>query len=185
MSGLGISFTLNSLAKLTVKLKNRMIIAENIFSIVLYLSLRIIATCCYFLVVVAESCKTLNLSRIQLKKITRRLSVCLKVTLWVLLTYTPSLLWCVGFCHLASSRRIVTDKLGIVAFTGVGLASLLAWTFTEYFLHRFVFHYKAKSRFGKYIIFLFHGIHHDDRRCARLVMPPVPAVIIVSGCIYF
>ncbi len=61
------------------------------------------------------------------------------------------------------------------------LAGLLLWTFTEYTLHRFVFHCDAKSRAGKYFVFLFHGLHHDDPQDpTRLVMPPVPAVIIVS-----
>ncbi len=50
---------------------------------------------------------------------------------------------------------------------------IFIWTFTEYFLHRFIFHFNAKSDFGKKIHFIFHGVHHDypmDSR--RLVMPP-------------
>lgn len=58
--------------------------------------------------------------------------------------------------------------------------SMLLWTFTEYVLHRFVFHWNAKSRAGKYLVFLFHGLHHDDPQDpTRLVMPPVPALIYV------
>lgn len=60
-------------------------------------------------------------------------------------------------------------------------SGIMLWTFTEYTLHRFVFHWDAKSRLGKYFVFLFHGLHHDDPQDpTRLVMPPVPAVIIVS-----
>lgn len=53
------------------------------------------------------------------------------------------------------------------------VVGLLVWTITEYTLHRFVFHFNAKSEFGKKIHFIFHGVHHDypsDSR--RLVMPP-------------
>lgn len=63
---------------------------------------------------------------------------------------------------------------------GALLFGLILWTFTEYVLHRFVFHWKAKSRVGKYFVFLFHGLHHDDPQDpTRLVMPPVPAILIV------
>ena len=61
------------------------------------------------------------------------------------------------------------------------LIGLLVWTFTEYIVHRFVFHFDAKSRFGKRIIYLFHGIHHDDPDDAtRLVMPPLPGIILMT-----
>lgn len=46
------------------------------------------------------------------------------------------------------------------------------WTFLEYTMHRYAFHFEAKSEFGKKIIFLFHGIHHDyPKDFTRLVMP--------------
>lgn len=50
---------------------------------------------------------------------------------------------------------------------------LFVWTFTEYTLHRFIFHYNATSNFGKKLHFMFHGVHHDyPRDSRRLVMPP-------------
>ena len=65
---------------------------------------------------------------------------------------------------------------GIWAFIG-----LFIWTLTEYVLHRYVFHYPARSKAGRYFVFLFHGLHHDDPQDGtRLVMPPVPAIIYVS-----
>ena len=92
-----------------------------------------------------------------------------------LVFWTPVILW---FFY----RSFHADAISIEMFILVAVFSLLVWTFTEYALHRFVFHYKAKSRLGKYIIFLFHGIHHDDPNDkTRLVMPPVPAVMIVSA----
>jgi len=51
------------------------------------------------------------------------------------------------------------------------------WTFTEYVIHRFAFHYEPTTSFGKYLIFLVHGIHHDyPRDPLRLVMPPVVSI---------
>jgi sterol desaturase/sphingolipid hydroxylase (fatty acid hydroxylase superfamily) len=50
---------------------------------------------------------------------------------------------------------------------------IVVWSFTEYTLHRFIFHYNPKSSFGEKLHFIFHGVHHDypnDSR--RLVMPP-------------
>ena len=44
-----------------------------------------------------------------------------------------------------------------------------------------MFHWTAKSRLGKYFVFLFHGLHHDDPQDpTRLLMPPVPALLISS-----
>lgn len=55
---------------------------------------------------------------------------------------------------------------------GLFLAGLLFWTFTEYVLHRWVFHYQPSSRIGKHLHFLLHGIHHDyPNDSTRLVMP--------------
>lgn len=57
------------------------------------------------------------------------------------------------------------------------LGGLLAWTLAEYAIHRFVFHYEARSRLGKRVMFLFHEIHHVQPDCkTRLVMPPVVSI---------
>lgn len=65
------------------------------------------------------------------------------------------------------------------------LAGLFVWTFSEYTLHRFLFHYPAKSERAKRVFFLFHGVHHAQPQCkTRLVMPPVvsiPMALIFYG----
>jgi sterol desaturase/sphingolipid hydroxylase (fatty acid hydroxylase superfamily) len=69
--------------------------------------------------------------------------------------------------------------LNIIVLLIGGVAS---WTLAEYLLHRFIFHYKAKSKFGKQIHFIFHGVHHDyPSDSKRLVMPPsvsIPLALI-------
>ncbi|MGE4234442.1 MAG: sterol desaturase family protein [Bacteriovoracia bacterium] len=68
---------------------------------------------------------------------------------------------------------------------GLFLLGLFVWTFTEYVLHRFVFHFKPKGillAFQERIVYLFHGIHHDDPGDERrLLMPPVAAILLASG----
>lgn len=76
-------------------------------------------------------------------------------------------------------RSYAVKEMSIVAMIIVSIFGLFLWTFTEYALHRFVFHYEAQSAPGKRFIYLMHGIHHDDPLDAtRLVMPPVPGIII-------
>ena len=53
----------------------------------------------------------------------------------------------------------------------------LIWTLLEYVIHRFVFHYAPKSRLGKALHFVVHGVHHDyPNDASRLVMPPVVSI---------
>ncbi|XP_037671832.1 fatty acid 2-hydroxylase [Choloepus didactylus] len=68
-------------------------------------------------------------------------------------------------------------------FPGLFALGMFLWSLTEYFLHRFLFHMKPPSN-SYYLItlhFLMHGQHHkapfDD---SRLVVPPVPASIMVA-----
>lgn len=52
-------------------------------------------------------------------------------------------------------------------------AGLALWTLLEYTLHRFLFHFPARSPAGKRIVFIFHGVHHAQPLVkTRLVMPP-------------
>jgi sterol desaturase/sphingolipid hydroxylase (fatty acid hydroxylase superfamily) len=57
------------------------------------------------------------------------------------------------------------------------LLGLVVWSFAEYTLHRFVFHYAPRSPRQERLFFLFHGVHHAQPQCkTRLVMPPVVSV---------
>jgi sterol desaturase/sphingolipid hydroxylase (fatty acid hydroxylase superfamily) len=39
---------------------------------------------------------------------------------------------------------------------------VFSWMLIEYGLHRFIFHYRARSEFGKKILYAAHLAHHDD-----------------------
>lgn len=74
--------------------------------------------------------------------------------------------------------------LGLLGTLLYALLGVFAWTLLEYVLHRFVFHYKPKSAFGRKVHFLAHGIHHlDPWDPTRLVFPPL-AGLAIAGLIY-
>jgi dihydroceramide fatty acyl 2-hydroxylase len=57
------------------------------------------------------------------------------------------------------------------------LFGMLLWTFTEYIMHRFVFHYDPKGERMQKFFFLFHGVHHAQPQLkTRLVMPPIISI---------
>jgi sterol desaturase/sphingolipid hydroxylase (fatty acid hydroxylase superfamily) len=67
------------------------------------------------------------------------------------------------------------SPLWFVAAFAFGVA--LLWTFMEYILHRFVFHFAPRNKAQWQIIFLFHGIHHYQPHIkTRLVMPPAVSI---------
>ncbi len=78
--------------------------------------------------------------------------------------------------------QALIGKIGIDNFAFLFFAGLLFWTATEYFLHRFVFHFMPRSEWGKRIHFIFHGVHHDYPKDAkRLVMPPSASIPLATG----
>jgi sterol desaturase/sphingolipid hydroxylase (fatty acid hydroxylase superfamily) len=78
-------------------------------------------------------------------------------------------------------RSVEIHHLRLTELAACAVAGLLVWTLSEYGLHRFLFHYPARSRVGKYLVFLFHGVHHaTPRDRTRLVMPPAGAVLVMA-----
>ncbi|HKI79299.1 MAG TPA: sterol desaturase family protein [Ignavibacteriaceae bacterium] len=70
-------------------------------------------------------------------------------------------------------RTIAIYEMSFVTIISMIFVGIFIWTITEYTLHRFIFHFPAKTKFGKKIHFIFHGVHHDyPSDSKRLVMPP-------------
>ena len=69
------------------------------------------------------------------------------------------------------------------------LAGMFFWSFFEYMIHRFAFHFMAESERASKFVYLIHGNHHEyPRDKQRLFMPPVPSIIlatIVFSSMYF
>ncbi len=94
-----------------------------------------------------------------------------KVSFFVpLIVFVPVIIFLFWKC-------LVDLEMNALFFAGYVLLGLFVWTFTEYILHRFVFHFYPKSSWGKRIHFIFHGVHHDYPNDAkRLVMPPSASI---------
>jgi dihydroceramide fatty acyl 2-hydroxylase len=93
----------------------------------------------------------------------------------------PLLVWLtVAFSMLFYSLFILNAySLTSVALIAVG--AFVLWTFVEYFLHRFAFHFQATSPLGKRIVYLIHGVHHDDPHdVGRTIMPLAPGLIYIT-----
>src|SRR5690606_14441692 len=77
-------------------------------------------------------------------------------------------------------RSLVLDGLGPLPLVPVAAAALMAWTVADYLLHRFGFRFPARSRTGKWRLFLCHGVPHDaPQHKTRLVMPPAGAIPVM------
>lgn len=71
----------------------------------------------------------------------------------------------------------VQKGLSFLAVLGFFAIGVLTWTLLEYVIHRYVFHYEPKTRMGKLLHFIMHGVHHDyPNDATRLVMPPIISV---------
>ncbi len=81
----------------------------------------------------------------------------------------------VALFFLVSS--ILASDAGAFRIVAGTLIGIFVWTLTEYTMHRFVFHYRARTPRQDRIVFLFHGVHHAQPKCkTRLVMPPIVSV---------
>jgi 4-hydroxysphinganine ceramide fatty acyl 2-hydroxylase len=73
----------------------------------------------------------------------------------------------------------VRTELTIVGTAALVAGGLLSWTFTEYWLHRTVFHWIPGGKWGDRFHFILHGVHHSWPRDAyRLVMPPAVSITL-------
>ena len=99
----------------------------------------------------------------------------------IIIIWAPIVAICLwaGTIHPASSLLVII--LGYIL-------GLFIWTFSEYILHRFVFHFKPKNSWQEKIAFLFHGIHHAQPKVkTRLVMPPaasIPMALVFFGLFF-
>lgn len=75
-------------------------------------------------------------------------------------------------------------QAGMAYLLGCFLVGLFVWSFVEYNIHRFFFHFCPTDAWQERIVYLFHGVHHAQPGLkTRLVMPPV--VSIPMGAFFF
>ncbi|MBX2811216.1 MAG: sterol desaturase family protein [Myxococcales bacterium] len=79
---------------------------------------------------------------------------------------------------LGWSMALGVSSLTTILLMGLGV---VIWTLLEYWLHRLVFHYKAKTAFGRKFIWYAHGVHHDwPNDKLRLVFPPAVSLPLAA-----
>jgi len=98
---------------------------------------------------------------------------------------TPFVFWVPVLAFLVYRTVTLTDApIKALPFAGLVLGGILFWSFAEYVLHRYVFHFKKDTPWGRRFHFLVHGVHHDypdDKD--RLVMPL--GASIPMGALFF
>jgi sterol desaturase/sphingolipid hydroxylase (fatty acid hydroxylase superfamily) len=92
--------------------------------------------------------------------------------------WLPVLGW-VGF------RSARDGGVGALAYVGLVLLGALMWTFTEYTLHRWVFHYVGPRPWQRRMHFVLHGVHHDFPQDADRLVMPLGASIPLGAAFYF
>lgn len=95
----------------------------------------------------------------------------------------PIVIYSIYFPIMGFMMYYGASYLGVDAGTEALLffGGLLFWTFFEYLMHRYVFHFITESLMGKKFVYTLHGVHHEyPRDRERLFMPPLPSLIISS-----
>ncbi len=79
---------------------------------------------------------------------------------------------------------IYMQVVGFWSGAALFIGAIFFWTLFEYFMHRYIFHvdeYFPESEVAQRLAFTLHGIHHEyPRDKERMVMPPVPGLLIIS-----
>ncbi|MCC7440378.1 MAG: sterol desaturase family protein [Bdellovibrionales bacterium] len=91
---------------------------------------------------------------------------------------TPLLVWVPFIAFLIWNSVAVLDYTW-PEMALIGAVALFVWTFAEYVLHRWVFHFKPWNENSRKVSYLIHWVHHDapaDK--TRLVMPPVAGIVL-------
>jgi hypothetical protein len=69
----------------------------------------------------------------------------------------------------------------------IAVIGLFVWTFSEYVLHRWIFHWEPKGQKMREFYYPMHRLHHDVQEWDRLVTPPlmaVPIFLVFFGLFY-
>lgn len=76
------------------------------------------------------------------------------------------------------------NHTGIAEYALYLALGIFVWSAAEYVLHRYIFHFVPKTKWGLRLHFIFHGVHHDyPRDSKRLVM--VPSVSLPLAVIFY
>lgn len=108
------------------------------------------------------------------------------------LSKSPPLVSAGIYASIILTLLVIAVKKGVTGQVELALiiylSAIIFWTFFEYLAHRYIFHldhYFPKSKFARRISYIFHGIHHEyPRDVNRIIMPPAPGILIISGLFF-
>ena len=83
---------------------------------------------------------------------------------------------------IALLSALALDRTAPDVAAACAAAGWLFWTFTEYWIHRLIFHFEPEEGPGARLHWILHGVHHDHPNDPlRLVMPPSVSVPLASA----
>jgi 4-hydroxysphinganine ceramide fatty acyl 2-hydroxylase len=90
--------------------------------------------------------------------------------------FMPVILFC-------TYKALFDVSIPVLTFFELFILGVFIWTFVEYIMHRFVFHYAPPDKpWAQRMHFIFHGVHHDYPSDAkRLVLPPSVSIPLATG----
>ncbi len=91
----------------------------------------------------------------------------------------------VSFYYLIAAGIMVysvfTHAFASWVYVALFLCGMVAFSFLEYIVHRFVFHFTPQTEKQKKAMYIVHGLHHEfPRDKDRLVMPPVISIVLAA-----
>ncbi len=93
---------------------------------------------------------------------------------------SPLLAW-LPICSYFFWTGSTSGQFSLFEFLGIALIGLVIWSFTEYLLHRYAFHYQSRFHWINRLVYILHGIHHaHPNDTTRLVMSPVVSVSLAT-----
>ncbi len=87
-----------------------------------------------------------------------------------------------GYSGALLYYSITYTELSMVITGSLFALGLLAFTLTEYLVHRYVFHMDTSAELGKKTQYSIHGVHHQyPKDKTRLAMPPIASVTLATA----
>jgi len=87
-----------------------------------------------------------------------------------------------GYSGALLYYSITYTELSMVITGSLFALGLLAFTLTEYLVHRYVFHMDTSTELGKKTQYSIHGVHHQyPKDKTRLAMPPIASVTLATA----
>jgi len=89
--------------------------------------------------------------------------------------FVPVILFC-------SYKAFFDVHMPALTYIELFIFGIFIWSFVEYVMHRFVFHYAPPDKpWAQRMHFIFHGVHHDYPSDAkRLVLPPSVSIPLAT-----